>query len=97
MDVFHTILRPMITEKSSHQSKRTIAGAGGTYTFEVHAKANKAQIRDAVEKVYGVKVRSVRTSIVPGKPRRTRLGYVKTSETKKAVVVLHPDQHIDLF
>jgi large subunit ribosomal protein L23 len=97
MDIYHTIIRPLVTEKSAHQARQTAAEHGGTYSFEVHPLANKAQIRDAVEKIYGVKVMEVRTSNRPGKLRRFRFRYGRTRQTKKAVIVVHQDSHIDLF
>lgn len=97
MDVYHTIIRPLVTEKSTHQSRQSTARAGGTYSFEVHPLANKAQVKDAVEKIYGVKVVDVRTSIRPGKLRRFRFKFGRTRQTKKAVVTVDRDSHIDLF
>lgn len=103
MDAYEVIIRPLITEKSVWQSGRRFEqtssqpARGGTYTFEVHPKANKAQVRDAVERIYGVKVLDVRTGKQPGKRRRYRYNVGVTSGTKKAVITLHPDYHIDLF
>ena len=97
MDIYHTIIRPLVTEKSSHQSRVTADDRGGAYSFEVHPLANKAQIRDAVEKIYGVKVLSVRTSNKTGKARRFRTTVGHPRHTKKAVVVLDANSHIDLF
>lgn len=97
MDVYHTIIRPLVTEKTTHQARQATKDAGGTYSFEVHPLANKVQIKDAVEKIYGVKVVAVRTSNRPGKVRRFRFRYGETRQTKKAVVTLDKDSHIDLF
>lgn len=97
MDLYHTIIRPIVTEQSTHQARQSTARHGGAYSFEVHPEANKAQIRDAVAKIYGVKVISVRTSNRLGKLRRFRFKYGRTRKTKKAVVVLDRDSHIDLF
>jgi large subunit ribosomal protein L23 len=97
MDIYHTIIRPLVTEKSTYQSRETSKAHGGTYSFEVHPLANKTQIRDAVEKIYGVKVVNVRTSNRPGKVRRYRFRYGTTRQTKKAVVTVDRDSHIDLF
>lgn len=103
MDIYHTIVRPLVTEKGTHQSQvsheatHTRPARGGSYTFEVHPKANKTQVRQAIEKIYNVRVLSVRTSNRAGKRRRYRLTYGQTRSWKKAVVVLHPDYHIDLF
>ncbi len=97
MDIYHTIIRPLVTEKSTHQARQSTVRAGGTYSFEVHSQANKAQIKDAVEKIYGVRVMEVRTSNRPGKLRRFRWKYGRTSQVKKAVVTVDKDSHIDLF
>jgi large subunit ribosomal protein L23 len=91
-DITTVVIRPLVTEKGTHQSQTRNA-----YAFEVAAEANKAQIKQAVEKIYNVKVRLVRTANRKGKPRRTGLRIGTTSHWKKAVVVLHPDYHIDLF
>ncbi|RMF75181.1 MAG: 50S ribosomal protein L23 [Planctomycetota bacterium] len=97
MDVYHTIIKPVVTEKSTHAAGHHSARRGGAYTFEVHPDANKAQIRDAVEKIYGVKVLDVRTQNRMGKLRRFRLRYGRTRATKKAVVVVAPNSAIELF
>jgi len=103
MDVYHTIVRPLVTEKGTHQSQQTWKASktrparGGAYAFEVHPEANKTQIRQAIEKIYNVKVLSVRTARRRGKRRRYRLSYGTTRSWKKAVVVLDPNYHIDLF
>lgn len=91
-DIYTVIIRPLVTEKGTHQSQTRNA-----YAFEVAAEANKAQIKQAVEKIYNVKVTSVRTANRKGKPRRTGATWGTTSHWKKAVVVLHPDNRIDLF
>jgi len=97
MDIYHTIIRPIVTEKSTRQTSKASKQHGGAYTFEVHKDASKAQIRDAIQKVYGVTVVDVRTSIRHGKMKRNRFGFVPPERMKKAVVVLERDQHIDLF
>lgn len=97
MDIYHTIIRPLITEKSTFQSRLAAKDHGGTYSFEVHPLANKTQIKDAVEKIYNVKVVDVRTSNRPGKVRRYRYRFGRTRQTKKAVVTVDRDSHIDLF
>jgi large subunit ribosomal protein L23 len=63
----------------------------------VNKRANKTQIKDAVEKIYNVKVRKVRTANHKGKYRRKGRTFGTTSSWKKAVVFLKPDYHIDLF
>lgn len=103
MDIYHVIKRPLVTEKGTHQSQlshdrtSTMPARGGSYAFEVHRDASKPTIKQAVEKIYNVKVQSVRTSNRKGKARRVRFKIGKTSDWKKAVVVLHGDHHIDLF
>lgn len=89
---YQIIIRPLITEKGTHQ-----AATARAYPFQVHPKANKAQIKQAVEKIYNVKVTDVRTANRKGKPRRRGLSRGTTARWKKAVVVLHEDYRIDLF
>ena len=91
-DIYNTIVRPLVTEKGTHQSQTRNA-----YAFQVNPEANKAQIKQAIEKIYNVKVLSVRTANRKGKPRRMGFRFSATSHWKKAVVVLHPDYHIDVF
>jgi large subunit ribosomal protein L23 len=87
----------LVTEKGTHLAGRRFEGRGGTYCFEVSEGAGKAEIKDAVEKLYKVKVLSVRTANRPGKKRRMGMRYGTTSSWRKAYVELHPDYHIDLF
>ena len=103
MDIYHIIKRPLVTEKGTHQSAqshgatRHMPARGGAYAFEVHPEASKPQIKLAVEKIYNVKVQSVRTSRRKGKMRRVRFKVGKRADWKKAVVVLSSADHIDLF
>jgi len=92
MDNVNVIIKPLVTEKSTHQQTTRNA-----YAFQVHQHANKHQIKDAVEKIYNVKVHDVRTLVRKGKPRRTRTGYAKTSNWKRAIVVLDENSRIELF
>jgi len=92
LDDYSVIIRPLITEQSTH-----LANTKGAYSFEVHLQANKAQIRRSVEKIYEVKVRNVRTANRKGKYRRRGRNFGRTASWKKAVVYLEPDYHIDLF
>jgi large subunit ribosomal protein L23 len=92
MDNVNVIIRPLVTEKSTHQQTTRNA-----YAFEVSPAANKHQIKDAVEKLYSVKVADVRTMNRKGKPRRSRYRMTKTSDWKRAVVVLEENSRIDLF
>jgi large subunit ribosomal protein L23 len=86
------IIRPLVTEQGTH-----FANVKGAYSFEVNKRANKAQIKKAIEKVYGVKVSKVRTANHKGKSRRKGRNFGMTASWKKAVVFLEPDYHIDLF
>lgn len=103
MDIYHIVKRPLVTEKGTHQSGVSYPetnwklARGGAYAFEVHPEASKAQIRQAIERIYNVRVQSVRSANRKGKRRRYRLAYGTTPGWKKAVVVLQPGQHIDLF
>jgi len=92
LDHYNIIIRPLITEQGIH-----FANVKGAYSFEVNKKANKTQIRRAVEKIYGVKVLKVRTASRRGKYRRKGRSFGRTPSWKKAVVFLGPDYHIDLF
>jgi large subunit ribosomal protein L23 len=92
MDNTNVIIKPLVTEKTTHQqSSRNV------YTFMVHGNANKPQIKQAVEKIYNVKVRDVRTLVRKGKPRRTRVKMATTSDWKRAIVVLDENSRIELF
>ena len=86
------IVRPIITEQTTH-----FASVRNAYAFEVNRKANKTQIKNAVERLYSVKVTDVRTANRKGKPRRRGRMMGQTSNWKKAVVVLAEDNKIDLF
>ncbi len=92
MDDFNVIIRPLVTEQGMH-----FANVKSAYSFQVNKKANKAQIKNAVEKIYNVKVDKVRTANRIGKVRRKGRNLGITSSWKKAVVFLKPDFHIDLF
>jgi len=86
VDDYNVIIRPLITEQGMH-----FANTRNAYSFEVNRNANKVQIRNAVEKLYNVKVLKVRTANYLGKPRRRGRHFGRTPNWKKAVVVLHED------
>jgi large subunit ribosomal protein L23 len=92
MDPYQVVIKPLITEKGTTQNETV-----NQYTFQVHEGANKAQIREAVETIYEVRVLKVRTMNRQGKQRRYRYTRGRTASMKKAVVTLHPEDHIDLF
>lgn len=91
MDLRDVIKRPVITEKSM------AAVAENKYTFMVDLKANKIQVKEAVEKIFKVKVEKVNTMIVPGKWRRMGKTTGKTSDQKKAIVKLQEGHKIEIF
>jgi large subunit ribosomal protein L23 len=84
------LLAPVVSEKSYGLLDE------GKYTFLVDPRANKTEIKIAVEKVFGVRVKSVNTLNRQGKTRRTRFGIGKRKDTKRAVVTL-VDGTIDIF
>ncbi len=91
--IYEVIRRPIVTEKSS-----ALADARRQYVFEVDERANKIQIREAVEIIFDKEVSAVRTMIVPAKRgRRGRRWYRRTRAWKKAIVTLAEGQEIDLF
>ena len=92
MDNTNVIIKPLVTEKSTHQQNTR-----NTYAFQVNPSANKQQIKQAVEKLYAVKVTDVRTMNRRGKPRRTKYKMTTTSAWKRAVVVLDENSRIELF
>jgi len=86
LEAHQVIIRPLITEKGTHQSTHRHA-----FPFEVNRWANKDEIKAAVEDLFGVRVRKVRTQNRQGKKRRYRFRMGKLSNWKKAIVMLHPD------
>jgi large subunit ribosomal protein L23 len=92
MDTTQVIIRPLVTEKSTHQQATRNA-----YAFQVAQHANKLQIKQAVEKIYDVKVMDVRTMNRKGKPRRSKYKMTTTSGWKRAIVVLDENSKIDLY
>ena len=91
MDVRQVVIEPVISEKSYALM------SDGKYTFRVHDRAHKTQIAQAVEEIFDVKVRAVRTSKVRAKPKRRGLTTGTSRSWKKAVVQLAPGQRIELF
>jgi large subunit ribosomal protein L23 len=84
------ILKPVITEKA------TILREGNKYAFRVHPKANKVQIRQAIESIFDVSVESVRTIKVPSKPKRQGLYSGQRAGWKKAYVTLKAGDSIEV-
>ena len=91
MQLYDVLLRPVVTEKSTALMEQN------KYVFEVHRRANKLQIKEAVEKLFGVTVLSVNVITVPAKPRGFgRLRGMRPA-WKKAVVTLKPGDKIEIF
>jgi len=85
------ILAPVISEKSYGQMEEN------RYTFVVAPDANKVEIRHAVEEIFRVRVTGVNTLNRPGKRRRTRTGWGKRKDTKRAIVSVAAEDRIDIF
>jgi large subunit ribosomal protein L23 len=86
------IKRPLVTEKSTRQKE-----AGNQIAFVVDPRANKIQIRQAVEKLFKVKVKAVHTMNLVGKRKRVGRFFGWQSDWKKAVVTLQAGEHIEFF
>jgi large subunit ribosomal protein L23 len=91
MNIHHVLLKPTITEKS------TILQESGKYTFHVAPKANKIEIRQAVEQSFGVTVVDVNVTKLHGKRKRYGPRVKKLPDTKKAVVTLKTGDRINLI
>ena len=85
------LIRPIVSEKSYALL------AANKYTFRVHERANKTQVRQAVEDIFGVRVTAVRTAWVKPKPKRRGLSKGHRRRWKKAIVTLHAEDSIELF
>ncbi|MBE3000372.1 50S ribosomal protein L23 [Nocardiopsis sp. HNM0947] len=85
------IVEPVISEKSYGLMDEN------KYTFIVRPDANKTQIKIAIEKIFDVKVSNVNTINRKGKRKRTRFGYGKRPDTKRAIVSLAEGDRIDIF
>ena len=85
------ILAPVVSEKSYNLIDE------GKYTFIVDPRSNKTEIKNAIEKIFNVKVEAVNTVSRIGKTRRTRFGMGKRANSKRAIVSLAEGQRIDIF
>lgn len=92
MKLHEIIVRPLLTEKGSGAME-----AKNDYSFEVSKKANKVEIAQAITKLFKVRVVGVRTLTMPGKRRRSGFTYRTSSDWKKAIVRLHPEDQLDLL
>ena len=91
MQLHDVLIRPVITEKS------TVLMGEGKYTFRVPLNATKIQVRQAVEKIFNVKVEKVATIRVLGKVKRMGRTQGKRSDYKKAIVTLKAGESIEFF
>jgi large subunit ribosomal protein L23 len=89
---YQVIVRPVVTEKSN-----ALMTYDNQYVFEVHKRANKIEIRKAVEMLFGVKVEKVRTMVCRGDIRRVGKFYGRKPAWKKAFVTLNAGDSIDLY
>ena len=92
MDHTNVIIKPLVTEKSTHlQETRNV------YAFQVNPAASKDDIRRAIEAIYNVKVIDIHTMNRKGKPRRSRTAMAHTSDWKRAIVKLDENSRIELY
>ena len=87
---YDVIRKPVITEKA------TMASEHNAVVFEVHMDANKPQIKEAIEALFGVKVKAVNTTITKGKHKRFRGQAGRRNDVKKAYVTLEEGNTIDV-
>ena len=94
MNPYEVIVRPIDTEKTRYQASEL-----GQYTFEVDRRANKIEIKKAIQEIFDVVVLAVNVVNVPAKAssRRGRRRVVRRSPWKKAVVTLAEGQRLDVF
>ena len=92
MNPYDVIIRPVMTEKTAGLMEE-----GNKVVFRVRKEANKNQIRDAVEQLFGVKVSSVNTIKMPGREKRQGRFVGRRNGYKKAVITLADGQVLDLF
>ena len=91
MDASQVIIRPVVSEKTY------VLAEVGKYTFRVHDRAHKTQIRQAIEQLFDVNVVEVRTSSVKSKPKRRGQTSGRTRQWKKAVVEVRAGDEIPIF
>ena len=91
MELYKVIKRPLVTEKST-----TARDEANKYTFEVNPWATKIEVRNAVEKIFKVKVLNVHSSNVSGKKKRTGKVVGRKSDWKKAIVTVAPGNSIEI-
>jgi len=85
------VIRPVVSEKSYGALERN------SYTFLVDPRANKTEIKEAIQQIWNVRVLSVNTIKRKGKVKRTRLGIGRRPDQKRAMVTLAPGDSIEIF
>jgi large subunit ribosomal protein L23 len=95
--IYETIVRPIITEKTSASYQESAERGELEYYFEVHPDANKTSIKQAVEQLFGVKVVGVWTSNQRGKTKRLGKSVGRRPHWKKAIVRLAEGDKLDIF
>lgn len=88
---YAVLIRPLVTEKT------TVLTGQDKYVFEVDLRANKNQVKEAIEIAFNVRVRDVNTMVMKGKPKRFGRKVTLRPDWKKAVVTLVPGDKIELF
>ncbi len=89
---YDIIIRPVVTEKTNIQKE-----AANQVTFEVDRKANRIEVRRAIERIFNVRVAKVRTMQIRGKFKRRGRVLGKRRDWKKAIVTLRPGDRIEFF
>ena len=92
INFYQIIKRPLVTEKGTKQKEQS-----NQLAFEVDRRANKIQVRNAVESIFKVKVLNVRVMNVKGKERRVGRNVGRKADWKKAIVRLAPGENIEFF
>jgi large subunit ribosomal protein L23 len=92
MDAIYVIKKPLMTEKATLLQENANA-----YAFEVDLHASKDDIKDAIKRLYNVRVVSVNTQVRKERARRFKYGVISGRNWKRAIVRLHPDDKIDLM
>lgn len=92
LEPYQVVIRPVVTEKGTHQSTRYNA-----YSFVVHPQATKVQIKDAIQSLFNVRVEAVRTQVRHGKKTRFKNKMGNRPDWKKALVQLNAEDKIEFF
>ena len=92
MEPTQIIIKPLVTEKNTFN-----ADAHNRVAFEVDRRADKSQIKRAVQELYKVRVLNVASKIHKGSRHRNRFGFFRDADVKQAIVKVHPEDKIELF